>query len=69
MKPEPQSKAQERMLRLLCAVPVTTSRERASVLHALMRRSLASYWEWGKGACVATDAGKQWVREHPEVRE
>ena len=77
MKPEPQSKTQEKMLRelvLVCGlgryryqIAGYGAGPRLSACRALVRRGLATSYE--TGCYNATDSGKQWVREHPEVRE
>ena len=69
MKPEPQSKTQEKMLRWLQSGPVETNRGRSSALLALARRGLALYIGRDTNSYATTSAGQQWVREHPEVRE
>jgi hypothetical protein len=77
MKPEPQSKAQERMLRELVRaermglyayqVAGYGAAPRLSACRALLGRGLAASYDTGH--YFATDAGKRWVRAHPEVRE
>ncbi|MCK9355700.1 MAG: hypothetical protein M0R22_00905 [Dehalococcoidia bacterium] len=72
MKPEPQSKAQEEMLRRL--MPQLQLVNAASVIgpfYIACCRGLCGVGlvrEVGDGQWAITDAGQQWVREHPEVR-